>query len=81
MNEEQSVIVGEVEAGRAAKVRREVNKLIKATNASTFDLAELLLEMKENQYYSPEFESFYKYAKSLRFESKSSAINSNLLRL
>ena len=65
MNEEQSVIVGEVEAGRAAKVRREVNKLIKATNASTFDLAELLLEMKENQYYSPEFESFSKYAKSL----------------
>lgn len=65
MSEDQSVIVGEVEAGRAAKVRREVNKLIKATNASTFDLAELLLEMKENQYYSPEFESFSKYAKSL----------------
>ena len=58
-------VVGEVEAGRAAKVRREVNKLIKATNSSTFDLAVLLYEMKKNQYYSPEFESFSKYAKSL----------------
>jgi hypothetical protein len=59
------VIVGEVEAGRAATVRRAVNKLIKGVNTNTFDLAELLYEMKEKQYYSPEFESFSKYARSL----------------
>lgn len=62
---DEQVIVGEVEAGRAAKVRREVNKLIKGTNTSTFDLMDLLHEVKAHQYYSPEFESFSKYAKSL----------------
>jgi hypothetical protein len=58
-------VIGEVEAGRAAKVRREINKLIKGVNTNTFDLAELLHEAKANHYYSPEFESFSKYAKSL----------------
>jgi hypothetical protein len=58
-------IVGEVEAGRAAKVRREINKLIKGVNTSQFDLMDLLHETKSGHYYSPEFESFSKYAKSL----------------
>jgi hypothetical protein len=58
-------IVGEIEAGRAAKVRREINKLIKSLNSNEFDVAELLHEAKSGQYYSPEFESFSKYAKSL----------------
>ena len=61
-------VVGEVEAGRAAKVLREINKLIKATNTNTFDLAERLHEAKSNHYYSPEFESFGKYAKSLELK-------------
>lgn len=58
-------VVGEVEAGRAAKVRREINKLIKGVNTSNFDLMDLLYEVKANHYYSPDFESFSKYAKSL----------------
>jgi len=58
-------VVGEVEAGRAAKVRREINKLIKGVNTSNFDLMDLLFEAKTNHYYSPEYESFSKYAKSL----------------
>lgn len=64
MSDEQ-VVVGEVEAGRAAKVRREINKLIKGVNTSNFDLMDLLFEAKANHYYSPEYESFSKYAKSL----------------
>lgn len=60
--------VGEIEAGRAAKVRREINKLIKATNSSEFDIAELLYETKSRHYYSPDFESYSKYAKSLNIK-------------
>ena len=59
-------IVGEIEAGRAAKVRREITKLIKATNSSEFDIAFLLHEVKSNHYYSPDFESFSKFAKRRR---------------
>jgi hypothetical protein len=58
-------VVGEIEAGRAAKVRREINKLVKGVSTNTFDLAELLFEAKSKAYYSPDFESFSKYAKSL----------------
>ncbi len=59
------VIVGEIEAGRAAKVRREINKLVKGVSTNTFDLAELLYEAKSGHYYEPDFESFSKFAKSL----------------
>jgi hypothetical protein len=65
---EPLAVVGDVEAGRAVRVRKEINKLIKATNSSEFDIAELLHEMKSNHYYSPEFESFSKYAKSLKIK-------------
>ena len=61
----QEVIVGEVEAGRAASVKRAIKKLIHGVNTNTFDLAELLYEMKHNKYYADDFESFSKYAKSL----------------
>lgn len=61
-------IVGEVEAGRAAKVLRDINKLVKGVSTDTFDLAELLHEAKSNHYYSPAFESFSKYAKSLKIK-------------
>jgi hypothetical protein len=61
-------VVGELEAGRAAKVLREITKLIKATNSSEFDIAELLHEAKENHYYSPAFESYSKFAKSLKIK-------------
>lgn len=61
-----SAIIGEVEAGRAATVRRQINKLISQANSSTFDLAELLYEAKSKLYYTGwGFETFSKYAKSL----------------
>jgi hypothetical protein len=68
MSDEQ-VLVGDVEAGRAAKVKREINKLISATNTNTFDIADLLFEVKSRNYFSDwGFESFSKYAKSLEIK-------------
>ena len=62
----ETAIVGEVEAGRAATVRRQINKLVAQTNTNTFDLAELLYESKSKIYYPGwGFETFSKYAKSL----------------
>jgi hypothetical protein len=62
---DEQAVVGEVEAGRAASVKRAIKKLIHGVNTNTFDLAELLYEMKHNKYYADDFESFSKYAKSL----------------
>src|ERR1700675_131968 len=63
-------IVGEVEAGRAATVRRAINKLVATTNSSAFDLMDLFHESKSKNYYSGwGFESFSKYAKSLDIKS------------
>lgn len=68
MSDEQ-VVVGDVEVGRAAKVKREINKLISATNTNTFDIADLLYEVKSRNYFSDwGFESFSKYAKSLEIK-------------
>ena len=62
----QEVIVGEVEAGRAASVKRAINKLIHGVNQSTFDLAENLYEVKTNQYFTAYgYESFSKFVKDL----------------
>jgi hypothetical protein len=61
-----TVIVGDIEAGRATTVRRAINKLVAANNTSTFDLAELLYEADSKNYYAGwGFESFSKFAKSL----------------
>jgi hypothetical protein len=65
MAETEQVVVGDAEAGRAASVKRAIKKLIHGVNTNTFDLAELLYEMKHNKYYADDFESFSKYAKSL----------------
>ena len=65
-NGQEQVIVGEAEAGRAAKVRREINKLIAGVNLSTFDLAERLYDVKTNQYFTAYgYESFSKFVKDL----------------
>jgi hypothetical protein len=62
----ETVLVGEVEAGRATTVRRAINKLVQQANESTFDLAALLFEAKTKLYYTGwGFDSFSKYAKSL----------------
>lgn len=59
-------IIGEVEAGRAATVRRQINKLVATANSSTFDLMDLFHESKTKNYIAGwGFESFSKYAKSL----------------
>lgn len=63
---DETAIVGEVEAGRAATVRRAINKIVQQTNSNTFDLAELLYEAKTKLYFTGwGFDSFAKYAKSL----------------
>ena len=65
MTDEQ-VLVGDIEAGRAAKVRREINKLVSSVNASTFDLAERLYDVKTNQFFTGYgYETFSKYLKDI----------------
>lgn len=62
----EQVLVGEVETGRAATVRRQINKLIAVSNTSDFDLSDLLYETDTKLYYTAwGFESFSKFAKSL----------------
>ena len=64
-----SVLVGEAEAGRATQVRRAINKLISTSTSSTFDLAELLFEAKQKNFYAGwGFESFSRFAKSLEIK-------------
>lgn len=59
-------IVGEVEAGKPAKVRKQINALIKGMNSNTFDLAELLHEVKSKKYFEPwGYDTFSAYAKEL----------------
>jgi hypothetical protein len=66
MESVSQIIVGEVEAGRSAEVRRRINKLIKATLLNTLDLAELLYESKTEKYFTGwGYETFSRYAKSL----------------
>jgi hypothetical protein len=63
---EETVIIGEQEAGRAATVRRAINKLVAASSTTMFDLMDLLFEAKSKLYYTGwGFPSFSKYAKSL----------------
>lgn len=67
--DETPAIIGEIEAGRSARVRKDINKLITGVSVSTFDLADLLHEAKSKQYYSEwGFESFSKFAKSLEIK-------------
>jgi hypothetical protein len=63
--ENETVVVGEVEAGQAAKARKQISTLIKMVNSSTFDIADGLHEIKTKKFYAPEYESFGDYAKTL----------------
>jgi len=66
---DEQVIVGEIEAGRATTVRRAINKLVAIEDTTLFDLAELLYEAKSKLYYTGwGFESFSKFAKSLKMK-------------
>ena len=59
-------IVGEAVAGQATKVLAQIYDIIKDTNKHTFDLGELLYEVKKNKYYLKlGFDTFSSYGKSL----------------
>lgn len=60
-----AAIVGEAEAGQASKVRKQLQSLIKGVNTSTFDIMDLLHEIKSKKYYSPRYATFIDYAKTL----------------
>ena len=63
---QKPAIVGEVVAGEAAKVKKQINEIIAGVNKSTFTLAELLHKVKANQFYAKwGHETFRAYAKSL----------------
>jgi hypothetical protein len=59
---EPAAIIGETVAGRAAVVKKELAGLVSEIRESTFDMAELLSEVKGAAYYSAwGFESFADY--------------------
>jgi hypothetical protein len=62
---DEQVIVGEVEAGEAAKVRKQLNQLIKNLNASTFDLMDVLFTIKSKGFFGPKFNTFSEFVKDL----------------
>ena len=63
MESEIPAVVGEVDAGIAARLKREVVKLIKGVSASSFDLADRLYEIKSKNLHG--HPSFSQYLKSL----------------
>ena len=62
--QEPAVIVGEKVAGEAAKVRKQLEQLIRKVNTSAFDIADLLYAVKKNGYYEG-FATFQEYIKTL----------------
>jgi len=62
-------IIGEVEAGEAAKTRKQVEKLIKENTVSMFDLADLLYKIKTQSLYSG-YTTFSEYLASLKFKRR-----------
>jgi len=60
------VIVGEAEAGEAAKVRGALTKAIRQVNVSTFDIIELVHKVQSKRMYTTP--TFYEYLKTLDFK-------------
>lgn len=58
-------VIGEVEAGEAAKVRKALKDLIKSVNNSRFDIMDLLHEVKTKKFYQPKFDTFMEFCESL----------------
>lgn len=48
----ESVIVGEAVAGESAKVRNQLEEIVRNINTQTFDLADLLNKVKKNSWYT-----------------------------
>lgn len=68
-------IVGEAEAGRSSAVLKELEKLSKGIETDTFDIGELLAEVKSQQYFqSWNYESFNEYVdKALNMKPRKAA--------
>src|SRR5271157_1874156 len=58
-------IAGEVEAGQAAKVRKQLEVLVKKLSSSKFDIGELLHLVKKHNYIPDGFTTFKEYALTL----------------
>ena len=68
---ENTVIVGQQVAGESAKVRKQLEQLVKKVNSSLFDLADLLWAVKKNNFYEG-YSTFREYTKTIGLkESKS----------
>lgn len=61
--------VGQKVAGESAKVRKQLEQLIKKVNSSAFDIAELLHTIKKNGYYEG-FTTFQEYTKTLALKPR-----------
>lgn len=59
------VVAGDLEAGQSVKVVKQLKALIKNLSVSTFDLMDLLYEIKTKKFYTPKFNTFSEFAKSL----------------
>jgi hypothetical protein len=62
-------IVGEIQAGEAKKIRKQLEQLIAKVNNSAFDIAILLHEIRKNGYYQ-EFGTFTEYIKTLSLKPR-----------
>lgn len=67
--QEPAAVVGQQVAGEAAKVRKQLEQLIKKVNSSAFDIAELLHTIKKNGYYSG-FNTFQEYVRTLAIKPR-----------
>lgn len=66
---ESAAIVGEVKAGEAAKVRKQLKTLIESVNTSTFDIMDLIYRVKSEKLYTPQFDTFRDFADTLAMKS------------
>lgn len=66
---EPAAIVGEVKAGEAAKVRKQLKALIESVNTSTFDIMDLIYRVKNEKLYVPQFDTFRDFADTLAMKS------------
>ena len=65
------VVVGDEEAGRAKKIRKAIENLLTTVKKSTFDVAELLYEVKRKRYYQGwGFDSFKSYIEQLDIKQR-----------
>lgn len=62
----EAVIVGEAVAGEAAKVRNQLEEIVRNLNTQTFDLAELLQKVRRHSWYTGwGYNTFQEYVETL----------------